>query len=123
MNTQKKKKLIGERRRMRVRAKMQGTSECPRLSVFRSANHISAQLIDDVKGFTLASACDTELPKKFDAGERTGKIAVAFAVGKKIAEKASDKEIKKVIFDRGGYKYHGRVRAVAEGAREGGLKF
>jgi large subunit ribosomal protein L18 len=124
METQKKKNLARQRRHIRVRAKVQGTSECPRLSVFRSARYIYAQLIDDVKGVTLVSADDHgDSNKKADAGDRTGKIASAFAVGKSLAEKALAKEIKKIVFDRGGYKYHGRVKALAEGAREGGMEF
>lgn len=123
MNTQKKKNLARGRRHMRVRAKIKGTAECPRVSVFRSAKHIYAQLIDDVGNVTMESAGDHELKKKIEAGKRTGKIAVAFAVGKLLAEKASAKGIKKAVFDRGGFKYHGRVRALAEGAREGGMEF
>ena len=98
-------------RHRRVRAKISGTSKVPRLCVFRSHQYIYAQLIDDEKGKTIAVA--------------TGKanIAQAKKVGKLIAKKALEKKIEKVIFDRGGYQYHGRVKAVAEGAREGGLKF
>lgn len=123
MNTQKKKNLARERRHIRVRARIMGTPECPRLSVFRSAKHIYAQLIDDVKGITLISANDSELPKKNETGDRTGKVAIAFIIGKILAEKSLEKGIKKVVFDRGGFKYHGRVKALAEGAREGGLEF
>ncbi len=117
------------RRHKRLRAKISGTAERPRLSIFRSAKHIYAQLIDDEKGETLASASDLELKKqnvrkeKKPKNEKTGKAAFAYQVGKLIAEKARKKKIEKVVFDRGGYKYHGRVKALAEGAREGGLKF
>lgn len=124
MNVQKKKNLIRERRHARVRAKIQGTAKCPRLSVFRSARYIYAQLIDDNTGNTLASADDCETSKKkVNGGDRTGKVASAFVAGKLLAEKAIEKGVKEVVFDRGEYKYHGRVKALAEGAREGGLKF
>ena len=104
------------RRKTRVRGKVLGTSARPRLSVFRSSKHIFAQLIDDQKAVTLASATDAGT-KGINKTER------ALAVGRQIAEKAAEKKIKKVVFDRGGYAYHGRVKAVAEGAREGGLEF
>ncbi|MBZ9577762.1 50S ribosomal protein L18 [Patescibacteria group bacterium] len=107
-----------KRRHKRVRAKIFGTSKVPRLCVFRSAGHIYVQLIDDEKGKTLASASDLEIKKKKDK-----KAALATKVGNLIAKKAIEKKINKVVFDRGGYKYHGRVKALAEGAREGGLKF
>jgi len=92
-----------------VRAKIKGTADVPRLCVFRSSKHIYAQLIDDEKGKTLAAA--------------KGKLASAAEIGKLIAKKAIEKDIKKIVFDRGGYKYHGKVKALAEGAREAGLKF
>lgn len=126
------------RRHRRVRAKIYGTATRPRLSVFRSAKHIYAQLIDDEKGQTLAAVSDLELKlrtnKSLVRGKQetkpektkkqlTGKAAIAYEAGKLIAEKANKKRIKKVVFDRGGHKYHGRMRALAEGAREGGLKF
>lgn len=104
------------RRHRRVRAKISGTAKVPRLCVFRSTKHIYAQLINDEKGTTLTTASDAEIKK----GKKTD---LAYEVGKLIAEEAMKKKIKKVVFDRGGYKYHGRVKAVAEGAREGGLKF
>jgi len=107
------------RRHRRVRAKIFGTVKVPRLCVFHSAKHIYAQLIDDEKGHTLVSASDQELKKK----EGQTKTEKAKEVGLLIAKKALEKKIEKVVFDRGGYKYHGRVKAVAEGAREGGLKF
>lgn len=106
------------RRHKRVRAKIKGTAKVPRLCVFRSNKHIYAQLIDDEKGKVLLSAKDLEIKKP-----PKGKIAVAKEVGKLLAQKAIDKKYKKVVFDRGGYKYHGRVKSLAEGAREGGLKF
>lgn len=112
-----------ERRKKRVRAKIFGTAERPRLCVFRSAKHIFAQLIDDEKAHTLISASDLEMRKDKKLKEKKTKKEIAFEVGKLIAEKALKKKIEKVIFDRGPYKYHGRVKRLAEGAREGGLKF
>lgn len=106
------------KRHARVRRKISGTPECPRLNVFRSNAHIHAQIIDDVNGVTLVSASSVEM--KLENG---GNIAAATAVGKEIAERAIAKEIKNVVFDRGGYIYHGRVKALAEAAREAGLEF
>jgi len=107
------------KRHKRVRAKISGTPEMPRLNVFRSEANIYAQVIDDVNGVTLASA--SSLDKAIEG--YGGNIAVATAVGKLVAERAKAKGIETVVFDRGGYLYHGRVKALAEGAREGGLKF
>ena len=106
-------------RHKRVRAKISGTPERPRLCVYRSNANISAQVIDDVNGVTLVSANTTE--KEFT--EYGGNKAAARAIGKKVAERALAKGIEAVVFDRGGYLYHGRVQELAEGAREGGLKF
>lgn len=108
------------RARVRVRAKISGTGERPRLSVFRSNKQIYAQLIDDSKGHTLvsASSTDTEI-----ASKAATKIEKAKLVGQLLAERAKEAEIEAVVFDRGGYIYHGRVKSLAEGAREGGLKF
>ena len=106
------------RRHRRVRGKISGTAERPRLDVFRSSKHIYAQIIDDVAGVTLVSASTME--KGFEGFG--GKVEAANKVGKMIAEKALAKGIKTVVFDRGGYVYHGRVKALADGAREGGLK-
>ncbi len=112
------------RRHKRIRGKVFGTTERPRLCVFRSKKHIYAQLIDDEKGKTLGEVSDLKLKRKAKNKEqRTKKAAIAFEVGKLIAKKAKDLKIEKIVFDRGGYKYHGRVKALAEGAREGGLKF
>ncbi len=108
-----------QRRHRRVRAKISGTPERPRLNVYRSNQHIYAQLIDDVAGVTLASASTVE--KGFEGA--TGNAEAAKKVGKTIAERAKEKGIEKVVFDRSGYIYHGRVAALAEGAREGGLQF
>lgn len=110
------------RRHKRVRARVIGTPNRPRLCVFRSASHIHAQLIDDEKGKTIISMSDIGMKAK-KTEKADGKIALAFEVGKLIAAEAKEKKITEVVFDRGGYQYHGRVKAVAEGAREGGLKF
>ena len=107
------------KRHVRVRAKISGTADCPRLSVYRSNKNISAQIIDDVKGVTLVAA--STLEKGFE-GIGSNKEA-ARKVGLAIAEKAKAKGIETVVFDRGGYIYHGRVSELADGAREGGLKF
>jgi large subunit ribosomal protein L18 len=106
----------------RVRVRVEGTTERPRLSVYRSIGHIYAQVIDDRTGRTLAAASsiDTEARKDLKAG---GNVAAAKAIGKKIAERARAAGIELVVFDRGGYKYHGRIAALAEAAREAGLKF
>ena len=116
------------RRHKRVRAKIFGTSKVPRFCVFRSNKHIYGQLIDDEKGKTLLSVSDfkigkLKIKKEKEKIERKAKIARAYEIGKMIAEKALEEKIKKVVFDRGGYKYHGRVKAVAEGARDAGLLF
>ncbi len=105
-------------RHVRVRGKICGTSECPRLDVFRSNANIYAQIIDDVKGVTLVAASSNE--KDFGYG---GNKEAAFKVGELLAERAAAKGIKDVVFDRGGYIYHGRVKELAEGARKGGLNF
>ena len=107
------------KRHTRVRSKVSGTAECPRLDVFRSLQNIYAQLIDDTTGTTLVSASTVE--KEFK--EYGGNKEAARAVGKTIAERAVAKGISEVVFDRGGYLYHGRILELAEGAREGGLKF
>ena len=107
------------KRHARVRAKISGTAACPRLDVFRSNSHIYAQIIDDSKGITLVSAASNEK----DFGDNGGNCEGARKVGKLIAERAKKKKISEVVFDRGGYIYHGRVKELAEGAREGGLKF
>ena len=113
------KKAMRLHRHVRVRGKISGTPECPRLNVFRSNANIYAQLIDDVNGITLVAA--NTLEKDFEGA--TGNIEAAKKVGLVLAERAKAKGIEVVVFDRGGYLYHGRVAALAEGAREGGLKF
>jgi len=111
---------LRHRRHLRVRKKVAGNGERPRLAVFRSLKHIYAQLVDDDKGVTLFGVADTSEGITVDG---KGKVARGKAVGKLLAEKAKAAGIKKVVFDRAGYRYHGRVQAVAEGAREGGLEF
>ncbi|OGM21252.1 50S ribosomal protein L18 [Candidatus Woesebacteria bacterium RIFCSPHIGHO2_01_FULL_38_9b] len=112
-------------RRKRIRDKVEGTKLRPRLSVFRSNKHIYTQIIDDEKGLTLVSANDLELVKKGTSNnsEKISKAVISEKVGELLAEKSLKKKIDKVVFDRSGYKYHGRVKAVAEGARKKGLKF
>lgn len=127
------KQRARKRRHIRVRSKVFGTSLRPRLCVFRSNKHIYAQLIDDENNKVLATASDLKVKKKGTKVakgtkkkkevERSRKLDLGFEVGKLIAKKAKELKIEIVIFDRGGYKYHGRVKALAEGAREGGLKF
>lgn len=116
----KKKKINYLRRRRKVRSKVKGTASIPRLSVFRSNKGMYLQLIDDESGKTLVNVGYKELLKK---GKTENKISDSFKLGKILAEKAIKKNIKTVIFDRGGYKYHGRVKAVADAAREAGLNF
>ncbi len=123
-----KVKTKQDRRRriaLRQRKKIAGTTERPRLAVFRSLAHISAQVIDDSTGRTLASASSTEPSVKagYADGARGGNVAGAQVIGKLVAERTLEKGITSVVFDRGGFLYHGRVRTVADAAREGGLKF
>jgi large subunit ribosomal protein L18 len=110
---------------LRQRKRIAGTSERPRLRVFRSVSHIYVQVIDDMSGTTLASAASTEptLKDTFASATRGGNVAGAKALGKAIADRLIAKGIKRVVFDRGGFLYHGRIRAVAEAAREAGLEF
>ncbi|MGH2559068.1 MAG: 50S ribosomal protein L18 [Thermomicrobiales bacterium] len=124
MRLKYRKKLSPRKRRhVRVRAKVSGTARRPRLNVFRSSAHIYVQLIDDVGGRTLASASDLEEAIRERTGADAAKTPRAKAVGQLIAERAKELGIEAVVFDRGGFLYHGRVRAVAEGARESGLHF
>ena len=118
MITKKDKNISRVRRHARVRAKVSGTSEAPRLCVYRSNKNIEAQIIDDTKGMTLVASSSMAL--KLENGSN---VEAAAQVGKDIAEKALAKKIKKVVFDRSGYIYHGRVKALAEAAREAGLDF
>lgn len=118
----KDKKEQRQKRHLRVRAKLSGTAEKPRLAVYRSEKHIYAQLIDDTKGITLVSASTVDKELK-NSVEKTWDVQAAKRVGKLIAEKATAKGISSVVFDRGGFKFHGRVKSLADGAREGGLQF
>jgi large subunit ribosomal protein L18 len=114
-----RKNEIRGRIHVRIRRKLAGTTERPRLAVFRSVAHIYAQVIDDSKGVTLVSASSVDKGGKTNGGN----IAAAKAIGKLLAERAKEKGIAKVVFDRGGYLYHGRVKALADAAREAGLEF
>jgi large subunit ribosomal protein L18 len=106
-------------RRQRIRNRVQGTPERPRLSVFRSSKHIYAQIIDDTSGVTLVAASSREL----DIAAGSGRVSVSAEVGKRVGARAKEKGVAKVCFDRGGYIYHGRVKALADGARAAGLDF
>jgi large subunit ribosomal protein L18 len=118
MITQTKRNEIRKRIHTRIRRKLAGTAERPRLCVFRSLNHIYAQVVDDRQGETLASASTIALELKTG-----GNIAAAKQIGKAVAEEAVKKGVKQVVFDRGGYLYHGRIKALADAAREAGLEF
>jgi large subunit ribosomal protein L18 len=108
----------------RIRRKMRGTAERPRLNVYRSLNHIYAQVIDDANGVTVVSASTAEGGKGVKGAKKTGgNVASAKAIGKMVAERAKEKGVTKVVFDRGGYLYHGRIKALADAAREAGLEF
>lgn len=115
--------IARQRRQKRVRKVVRGTSERPRLCVFRSSKHIYAQIIDDEKGVTLAAASSMSKDLKERIGSKGGSKAGAAMIGGAIAERAKAKGISKVVFDRNGFLYHGRVKALSEGAREGGLEF
>jgi large subunit ribosomal protein L18 len=120
--TTKSRNDMRKRRHARVRRKIEGTTDRPRLNVFRSLSHIYAQLIDDAKGETLAAAStlDSDLRGKLKGKSKTEQAKL---VGELIAARGTKRGVKIVLFDRGGYRYHGRVKALAEGAREGGLEF
>lgn len=122
---QKSKQEKRYRRHKRVRTKVKGTAKVPRLCVFRSNKHIYAQLVDDGEGKTLVSASDIDLKKSKTKSKKelSGKAVIAYRVGQILAKKAIEKKFEKVVFDRGGYKYHGRIKALADAARETGLKF
>ncbi len=120
MSSVKHKHQSRVRRHRRVRKKVQGTAERPRLAVYRSNRHIIAQVIDDTSGHTIVSASTTESELKSGP---TGNIAGAAVVGKLIAERAKEQKITTVVFDRGGFRYHGRIAALADSAREAGLEF
>jgi len=118
MIPQRKRNEIRQRVHARIRRRLNGTAERPRLNVYRSLNHIYVQLIDDSQGATLVSA--STVASKLKTG---GNVAAAKEIGKLIAERAKEKGISKVVFDRGGYLYHGRIKALADAAREAGLEF
>jgi len=120
MITQVSKNQTRQRVHVRIRRMLKGTAERPRLNVYRSLNHIYVQVIDDATGVTLAAASSNE---KAEGKRRGGNVATAKAVGKLIAERARGKGIKSVVFDRGGYQYHGRIKALADAARAAGLQF
>lgn len=113
--------VIRKRVHKRIRTKLAGTAERPRLNVYRSLNHIYTQIIDDATGTTIASA--STVSKKGEGKKAGGNVESAKEVGKLIAERAQEKGVKKVVFDRGGYLYHGRIKALADAAREAGLEF
>lgn len=122
MDKAKQKRLARQRRHARVRKQVQGTTERPRLCVFRSLRHIHAQIIDDTRGYTLVSAStvDPEVRSQVDDKDKSAQAAL---VGEILARRALDQGIKLVVFDRGGYVYHGRVKSLADAARKGGLDF
>lgn len=120
MITKKTRNAARKKRHGRVRSRVMGTAERPRLNVFRSNKHIYAQLIDDLNGVTLASASTQDKELSLDS---TSNVEAAGKVGELIAKRALDKDLETVVFDRGGYLYHGRIKALAEAAREAGLKF
>ncbi len=122
MDKAKEKRLARQRRHQRVRRRMMGTAERPRLCVFRSLQHIESQIIDDTRGHTLVAASTREPSVREQLGDKD-KTAQAAIVGQVLAERATAAGIKSVVFDRGGYLYHGRVKSLAEAARKGGLEF
>lgn len=122
MGSTQKREAMRIRRKKRIRRKVWGTGQRPRLTVFRSARHIYAQIIDDTRGETIAAASTLEKDLR-EGGGFENKVAAADEIGKRIARRASDKGITRVVFDRNGYMYHGRVKAVSEAARENGLDF
>ena len=122
MVRKKSRQEIRVKKHMKLRNRFSGTAECPRLAVFRSNNHMSAQIIDDTVGNTLVSASTLEKEIKKEL-EKTNNVDAAALVGQVIAKRAMDKGIKTVVFDRGGYIYQGKVKALAEAAREAGLEF
>jgi large subunit ribosomal protein L18 len=123
MNRMSIKRVRRSRRKQGIRKEILGLPDRPRLSVFRSLNHVYAQVIDDLTGKTLASASTMDKGFKSSAAGTGAKMSEATAVGKLVAQRAKEKGVSKVVFDRNGYLYHGRVKALADGAREGGLQF
>ena len=122
MVSKKSRKEVRAKKHMRIRNRINGTSECPRLAVFRSNNHMYAQIIDDTVGNTLVSASTAQKEVKAEL-EKTNDVAAAAYVGKIVAERALEKGITTVVFDRGGFIYHGKIQALADAAREAGLNF
>jgi large subunit ribosomal protein L18 len=122
MSSTNEKKLARGKRKARIRKKLTGTPDRPRLSVFRSARHVYAQIIDDKSGATLVAASSVETTFK-DQGKFDSKKAAAVFIGKLVAQRALEKGIKRIVFDRNGFLYHGRIKAVSDGAREAGLDF
>ena len=122
MVSKKDRKVVRAKKHMRIRNRVNGTSECPRLAVFRSNNHMYAQIIDDTVGNTLVSASTAQKEVKAEL-EKTNDVAAAAYVGKIVAERALEKGITTVVFDRGGFIYQGKVQALADAAREAGLNF
>ena len=118
----KRRRRLRARRHTRIKKKIRGTTARPRLVVFRSLRNVEGQLVDDDRGVTLLGV-STRVGTEGDAGERSGKVAEAYLAGRMLAEKAAGAGVGEIVFDRGGYPYHGRVRAFAEGARDGGLRF
>ncbi|WP_419935015.1 50S ribosomal protein L18 [Candidatus Palauibacter sp.] len=118
----KQRHRLRTRRHARIKKKIRGTAARPRLVVFRSLRNLEGQLVDDDRGITLIGL-STRAGTEGDAGARSGKVADAYLAGKRLAEKAVGSDVEEIVFDRGGYPYHGRVRAFAEGARDGGLRF
>ena len=123
MNKQKRKRELQDRRRRRSRRKMTGTPERPRLSVFRSLTNVYGQLIDDLDGRTLLSLSTLNAEVRSETGASAGNVRAAAILGRRLAEAARQKGIKAVVFDRGPYRYHGRIKALADAAREAGLSF
>jgi large subunit ribosomal protein L18 len=124
-NTSQLRRAARHRRRARIRKKIRGTAERPRLVVFRSLKNIEGQLVDDDRGITLLglSTRAGQISREGAEDDMSGKIAEAYVAGRRLGEKAVEQGVKSVVFDRGGYPYHGRVKAFAEGARAGGLRF
>ena len=121
-NSAKDRRYLRQRRHERINKKVRGTAQRPRLVVFRSLKHLDGQVVDDDKGVTLAGA-STRSGGSGDADDRTGKVAASYMAGVQLADQAMRAGVTDVVFDRGGYPYHGRVKAFAEGARKGGLRF
>jgi large subunit ribosomal protein L18 len=122
MVNKKSRSAVRAKKHMRVRSRLSGTTACPRLAVFRSNNHMYAQIIDDTVGKTLVAASTTEKAVKSEL-EKTNDVTAAACVGKVVAERALEKGIKTVVFDRGGFVYQGKIQALADAAREAGLEF